>query len=84
MAPVIGSYPDINYNILFYEEEYIKVLKRLAPTFPYIDKDNPELTNKRWYHILQGLFILDNYSYELTAAQRELVNLAHQGKCPRE
>lgn len=83
MYPLVGFWDKANYNILYYEYEYRDVLRGLAPTFPYEDALEPAKTNKRWYYVLQGLFILDNYSYKLTAEQEEIVNLAHQGKCPR-
>ena len=50
MSPIIGFFPCANYNILYLEEEYLAVLRMLAPTFPYINTEDGSgmvSTNKR-------------------------------------
>jgi hypothetical protein len=37
------------------------------------------LNQKRWYHILRGVYILMNNSYEVTPEQRVEINILHEG-----
>ena len=39
---------------------------------------------KSFYHLLMGLYILDNNSFELTTEQANNVQLAHDGNLPQE
>jgi hypothetical protein len=32
---------------------------------------------KRWYHLLRGMYILINKSYEVTTEQRKEINILH-------
>lgn len=47
ISPVIGYFAKAKYNILYCIEDYYKVLRELAPTFPFEDKIDPSKTNKR-------------------------------------
>ena len=59
-----------DYNILDHKKDYVDKLIG----FYY---ENHKKTDKLWYHILIGLFILENNSYDLTQEQQHTVQLAH-------
>ena len=54
-------------------EEYINILLKTINKF-----ENRKIKpTKRWYQILNGIFILKNNSYELTKEQIEIINDVH-------
>lgn len=65
--------PEYDYNILDHKKDYID--KLIA--FYY---ENHNKKEKMWYHVLIGLYILENNSYDLTQAQQHEVQLAHDNQ----
>ena len=61
---------DIIYE---HREEFISCLKEKANDLI----SGKMLNQKRWYHILRGIYILINNSYEVTPAQRVEINILH-------
>lgn len=53
--------------------EFIKCLKEKATELI----SGRMLNQKRWYHILRGIYILINNSYEVTPDQRREINILH-------
>jgi hypothetical protein len=53
--------------------EFIKCLKEKAAELT----SGRMLNQKRWYHILRGIYILINNSYEVTPDQRREINILH-------
>lgn len=74
MEPVFGENICPKTDIIkTHRKEFIKALS---------DKANELVTGKinnqkRWYHILRGIYILKNNSYEVTDVQREEINILH-------
>lgn len=64
------------YDIFTRKEEYIECLWRCFNRI----KD----TSKRMYHILVGVYMLENNSYDLTEEQADNVQLAHDNQCPED
>lgn len=46
--------------------------------------DNPHSNIKMWYHVLTGIYMLDNGDYFLTEEQAENVNLCHDRQMTKE
>lgn len=65
--------PEYDYNILDHKKDYID---KLIEFYYQAHRKN----DKQWYHILIGLYILENNSYELTQTQQHEVQLAHDNK----
>jgi hypothetical protein len=53
--------------------EFIECLKTKAKELI----DGKILNQKRWYHLLRGVYILQNNSYEVTEEQRREINILH-------
>jgi hypothetical protein len=53
--------------------EFIECLKTKAKELI----DGKILNQKRWYHLLRGIYILQNNSYEVTDEQRREINILH-------
>lgn len=64
---------EYDYNILDHKKDYID--KLIA--FYY---ENHKKQDKQWYHVLIGLYILENNSYDLTQEQQQQVQLAHDNQ----
>lgn len=56
-----------------YREEFIAELKQKA----LLLQTKKILNQKRWYHILRGVYILLNNSYEVTEEQKQEINILH-------
>ena len=64
------------YDILSKKDDYIQVLKRaLNYVIEYKEQENKY--HKWIYHILSGIYILENNSYTLTDEQIKNVNICH-------
>jgi len=76
---LFGNSDITRFNILEHKDEYRNVLKESIKFINkmYIEK---EYINKSLYHILIGLYILDNDSYDLTKEQLDNANIIHDGK----
>ena len=61
-----------------------RYIARLKKFLFYKDKRKDYKDSKLYYYCLQGLYILENNSYDLTAEQANNVQLAHDGKLPQE
>lgn len=59
------------FDIFEHRDEYAACLVRKGLG----DKDK---SKKSWYHILTGIYMLDNCSYILTEQQKTNINLCHQ------
>lgn len=59
--------------IVEYRQEFIESLKQKAAEIP----QNKDLKPKRWYHILRGVYILLNNSYDVTEEQKREINILH-------
>lgn len=56
-----------------HRQEFINCLQEKADQLL-----NGKIKNqKRWYHLLRGVYILMNYSYEVTDEQRREINILH-------
>jgi hypothetical protein len=51
----------------------IESLKQKAAEIP----QNKDLKPKRWYHILRGVYIVLNNSYDVTEEQKREINILH-------
>jgi hypothetical protein len=75
MIPIAGK--DLNLKsidiINEHRAEFIKCLKEKATDLT----SGRMLNQKRWYHILRGIYILINNSYEVTPDQRREINILH-------
>lgn len=56
---------------------YLKDLKLKAVELSSKDWSEHPSRNKRWYHILRGVYILLNNSYEVTEEQKREINILH-------
>lgn len=63
---------------------YIRSLKEAAVRAETIHDDNNGKMDKCIYHILTGLYILQNNSYNFTPEQIYNINLAHDKECSEE
>lgn len=77
LVPVYGEYLP-TYDVLEHIPEYKTVLIKHG-----LDKEF-EPFNKYWYHILTGIYIIQNNSYELTEEQAKNVHMCHGRKMTRE
>lgn len=59
--------------IVEYRKEFIEELKIKANKL----QQNIIRNKKRWYHILRGVYILMNNSYEVTEEQKREINILH-------
>ena len=59
--------------IVEHRQEFIESIKQKAAKIP----QNKCLKPKRWYHILRGVYILLNNSYEVTEEQKREINILH-------
>lgn len=59
------------YDIFEHINEYKQVLVKEGLNTPFMAE------HKFWYHILTGIYLLDNGKYELTPEQGEKVRLCH-------
>ena len=59
--------------IVEHRQEFIESIKQKATEIP----QNKCLKPKRWYHILRGVYILLNNSYEVTEEQKREINILH-------
>ena len=59
--------------IVEHRQEFIESIKQKAAEIP----QNKRLKSKRWYHILRGVYILLNNSYEVTEEQKREINILH-------
>lgn len=66
----VCPHPDI---IVESRQEFIKDLKQKA----IIISEDDTLKPKRWYHILRGVYILLNNSYDVTDEQKREINILH-------
>ena len=61
-------------DVIFeHRQEFIESLKQKAAEIP----QNKDLKPKRWYHILRGVYILLNNSYDVTEEQKREINILH-------
>ena len=71
---IIGEDVEFTFDIINKDrEEYIQILLNTIENF----KKHPRKTNKRYYQILMGIFILENNSYELNEEQIKIINEVH-------
>ena len=56
---------------------YLKDLKLKATELYSRDWSEHPSRNKRWYHILRGVYILLNNSYEVTEERKKEINILH-------
>ena len=59
--------------IVEHRQEFIESIKQKAAEI----SQNKCLKPKRWYHILRGVYILLNNSYEVTEEQKREINILH-------
>lgn len=59
--------------IVEHRQKFIESLKQKAAEIP----QNKDLKPKRWYHILRGVYILLNNSYDVTEEQKREINILH-------
>lgn len=59
--------------IVEHRQEFIESIKQKAAEI----HQNKCLKPKRWYHILRGVYILLNNSYEVTEEQKREINILH-------
>ena len=75
LQPVFGTkFPD--YDIFEHETEYKKVLIEHGL--------RPASKHKFWYHVLTGIYMLDNGTYDLTDEQIEKINICHDKQMTEE
>ena len=76
IKPIFGEkFPD--YDVLQHIVDYKKIL------IQHINNEfNPKA--KYWYHILTGIYLIQNGKYELTEEQAQNVNLCHDKKMTLE
>lgn len=67
---VYGTYQP-SMNILEIPEKYKYTLVKTALGVPYTPNQ------KMWYHILTGIYMLENNSYELTSEQENNIRICH-------
>lgn len=76
----------INYHILDYREEYIRLLKDIVKNedfnFTKSAIFNNGICSKIIYHIAYGVFILENNSPEITPEQKAIVQKIHDRQMP--
>ena len=70
LQPLFGTeFPD--YDIFEHVNEYKQILINSGLEQPFVTK------HKFWYHVLTGIYMLDNGTYELTEEQIKNINLLH-------
>lgn len=78
---VLDGSPHTFTSFFELRDRYIAKLKKFLF---YKGKRIDYKNSKLYYYCLQGLYILENNSYDLTADQANNVQLAHDGKLPQE
>jgi hypothetical protein len=74
MEPVFGENICPKTDIIkTHRKEFIKALSNKVTELTTGKINN----QKRWYHILRGIYILKNNSYEVTELQRKEINILH-------
>lgn len=77
LQPLFGAeFPD--YDIFEHAAEYKQILIDHSLEQPLVVK------HKFWYHVLTGIYMLDNGTYELTEEQIENINLCHDRQTTEE
>lgn len=77
LKPVFGNdFP--TYNILEHVNDYKRELIKKGLGKPFI------VEAKFWYHVLTGIYLLDNEKYELTEEQISNIQLLHDRKGTQE
>lgn len=77
LQPLFGTeFPD--YDIFEHINEYKQILINHGLGQPLVVK------HKFWYHVLTGIYMLDNGRYELTEEQIKNVNLCHDRQMTEE
>lgn len=71
------------YSVLKHKTKFKETLKNYMPTIIDRYTETGEI-HKSIYHILTGLYILSNNSYDLTEEQIQNINDAHDGNCTLE
>ena len=74
LEKIIGDEVRVKTDIIYtHRDEYIQVLKNQKSML----LDGTIENQKRWYHVLRGIYILTNYSYDVTEEQRREINILH-------
>ncbi len=74
LEKIIGEEVRVKTDIIYkHRDEYIQVLK----TQKNMLLDGTIENQKRWYHILRGIYILKNNSYDVTEEQKREINILH-------
>lgn len=62
--------------------EHVADYKRLLVTYGL--KHKSPITSKQWYHILTGIYMIQNGSYELTDEQKHNIQMCHDKRMTPE
>lgn len=76
---VFGQEINFAQDILGNKNDYIQMLKYLLEKVHYF-KEKKNIILKDIYHILTGIYILQNNSYDFTSEQIENINICHEEK----
>ena len=77
LQPLFGTdFPD--YDIFEHEAEYKQILIEHGLGQPLVVK------HKFWYHVLTGIYMLENGTYNLTEDQINNINLCHDRQATKE
>lgn len=81
--PLIGE--DILSNFDFFEHKYewLDIARNTLKRFPAFDGQNSSIF-KRCYHILAGLYVLENGHYNFSDEQIANIKLVHDGQMTQE
>lgn len=74
---IFGEKINFNKNILKHKKEYLYTLKESLEKIYFFENRDKKII-KELYHLLTGVYILQNNSYNFTPEQIENINICHE------
>ena len=81
--PIVGENIFENFDFFAIKDRWLEVAYQIFTKYKFFD-DKYGGTIKRWYHILSGLYVLENGCYDFTEKQIAKIQLLHDRQGTQE